>query len=173
MISDFWVKVIGNWLGCWIRKIWINCTFQHKSRFWWNFTMTFLETFHTKNAVNKHIFMLVTHTAYSNAWFCRYGFLKSGYGAELISDRMDRWVNFSGLRPRNRESWRALFTDSVDYMTSFLAPTHTNVFGKHNNSYGHLKTADVWSFTDYWKSDSLMASKLVFDFRNDENYDFF
>jgi hypothetical protein len=31
-----------------------------------------------------------THTTYSDTWFGRYGFLKSGYSAELILDRTDR-----------------------------------------------------------------------------------
>jgi hypothetical protein len=44
--------------------------------------------------------MSVTHMAYSNTQFGRYGFLKSGYGAELILDRTDRWMNFLGLRPK-------------------------------------------------------------------------
>jgi hypothetical protein len=52
--------------------------------------MTFLETLHTKNAVNEHSFTSVTHMAYSDTQFDRYRFLKSGYGAELILDRTDR-----------------------------------------------------------------------------------
>jgi hypothetical protein len=48
--------------------------------------MTFLETLHMKNAVNEHSFTPVTHTAYSDTQFGRNGFLKSGYGAELILD---------------------------------------------------------------------------------------
>jgi hypothetical protein len=43
-----------------------------------------------KDAVNGHNFPLVPHTAYFDTWFGRYRFLKSGYGAELILDRMDR-----------------------------------------------------------------------------------
>jgi hypothetical protein len=46
--------------------------------------MTYLETFYMKNAVNKLSFTPVTHTAYSDTRFCRYGFLKSGYAAELF-----------------------------------------------------------------------------------------
>jgi hypothetical protein len=64
--------------------------FQHKSGFWRTFAMTFPETLHTKNAVDKHSFTLFTHMAYSDTQFDRYGFLKSGYGAELIPDRTDR-----------------------------------------------------------------------------------
>jgi hypothetical protein len=52
--------------------------------------MTSRGTLYTKNTVNEHSFMLVTHTAYSDTRFSRYELLKSGYGAELIPDRMDR-----------------------------------------------------------------------------------
>jgi hypothetical protein len=57
-----------------------------------------------KNAIIEHSFPLVTHMAYSDTRFGCYGFLNSGYGAELILDITDRWVNFSGLRPKKRES---------------------------------------------------------------------
>jgi hypothetical protein len=65
-------------------------TFWHKSGFWQNFAMTSVETLYTKNAANELSFMLVTHTPNSDTWFCRYGFLKSSYGAELIPDRTER-----------------------------------------------------------------------------------
>jgi hypothetical protein len=39
--------------------------------------MTSLETLYTKNAVNEHSFVLVTHTAYFDTWLDRYGFLKT------------------------------------------------------------------------------------------------
>jgi hypothetical protein len=52
--------------------------------------MTSPETLYTKNAANELSFMTVTHMAYSDTRFCLYGFLKSGYGAELIPDRTDR-----------------------------------------------------------------------------------
>jgi hypothetical protein len=38
------------------------------------------------DAVNELSFLLVTHTAYSNARFDRYGILNSGQGAEQIQD---------------------------------------------------------------------------------------
>jgi hypothetical protein len=40
--------------------------------------MTSLETLFTKNNINEHRFPLVTHTAYFDTWFSRYGLLKSG-----------------------------------------------------------------------------------------------
>jgi hypothetical protein len=52
--------------------------------------MTFLESLHMKNAINEHSFTSVTHMDYSDTRFGRYGFSESGYGAELILDRMDR-----------------------------------------------------------------------------------
>jgi hypothetical protein len=55
-----------------------------KSGFWRNFTMTSPETLYTKNAVNELSFTSVTHMANFNIHFGRYGFFKSGYGAELF-----------------------------------------------------------------------------------------
>jgi hypothetical protein len=150
----------------------VDHTYMYKTGFWQNFSMTSPETLYMKNAVIELNFPLVTHMADSDTQFGRYGFLKSGYGAELILDRTDRWVNFSGLSPKKRESWRGLFTDYVDQLTSFHVPTCTHIFGNHSNGYGHLKTADMRSFVDCRKSDSSTASKLGFDFRNDENCDF-
>jgi hypothetical protein len=40
--------------------------------------MTSLETLNTKVAVNELMFLLVTHTVYSDARFDRYEILKSG-----------------------------------------------------------------------------------------------
>jgi hypothetical protein len=45
------------------------------------------------DAVNELSFLLVTHTAYSDARFDRYGILKSGQGAEQILDRLERMMN--------------------------------------------------------------------------------
>jgi hypothetical protein len=46
--------------------------------------MISLEILYTKDVVNERSFTPVTHTAYSDIRFCRYGFLKSGYDAELF-----------------------------------------------------------------------------------------
>jgi hypothetical protein len=46
--------------------------------------MTSPETLYTKNSINEHRFPLVTHMAYFDTRFHRYGFLKSGYGAEMF-----------------------------------------------------------------------------------------
>jgi hypothetical protein len=139
MVNGLRVMTIKTWLGCWPGEIWTYLTFRHKLGFWWNFVMTSPETLYMKNAVIDHSFPLVTYTAYSNTRFGRYGFLKSGYGAELILDRTDRWVNFSCLRNKKRESWWGLFTDYIDHLTSFPALIHTHIFGNHSNGYGHLK----------------------------------
>jgi hypothetical protein len=46
--------------------------------------MTSLEILYMKSAVNELSFTPVTHTAYSDIRFCRYGFLEPGYSAELF-----------------------------------------------------------------------------------------
>jgi hypothetical protein len=55
--------------------------------------MTSPETLNTKVSVHELIFLLVTHTVYSDAWFGRYEILKSGRGAENFLDRLDRLAN--------------------------------------------------------------------------------
>jgi hypothetical protein len=50
--------------------------------------MTSLETSYMKNVANELIFLLVTDTTRFDIRFGRYVFLKSGYGAELILDRL-------------------------------------------------------------------------------------
>jgi hypothetical protein len=52
-------------------------TFRHNSGSWQNFAMTSPETLYTKNSVNEHSFVPVTHTAYFDTRFGRYGFLKT------------------------------------------------------------------------------------------------
>jgi hypothetical protein len=102
--------------------------------------MTFPETLHLKNDVNEHSFMSVTHMAYSNTQFGRYGYLNSGYGAEVILDGTDRWVNFSDLRPKKDQSWRGLSTDLAASLLSF-STTMSHDSGNHSNGYGRPKTA--------------------------------
>jgi hypothetical protein len=46
------------------------------------------ETLYTKNVVNELSFLLVTHTTCFDIRFGRYGFLKSGFSAGQILDRM-------------------------------------------------------------------------------------
>jgi hypothetical protein len=55
--------------------------------------MTFQEALNTKVSVSKVSFPLVTHTAYSDARFDRYGILNSGRGAENFLDRLCRPAN--------------------------------------------------------------------------------
>jgi hypothetical protein len=50
--------------------------------------MTSPENLYKKNAIHKHTFPLVAHTTYFDTRFGHYGLLKSGYGAELILDRL-------------------------------------------------------------------------------------
>jgi hypothetical protein len=50
--------------------------------------MTSPETSYMKNVVSDLSFLFVTHMTRFKTWFGRYGFLKSGYSAELILDRL-------------------------------------------------------------------------------------
>jgi hypothetical protein len=50
--------------------------------------MTSQKTSYMKNVIDKLNFLLVTNMTRFDIWFGRYGFLKSGYGAELILDRL-------------------------------------------------------------------------------------
>jgi hypothetical protein len=63
-------------------------TLLHNTVFWQTFAMTSLETSYTKNVTNELSFLLVTHMTHFDIRFDRYGFLKSGYSAELILDRL-------------------------------------------------------------------------------------
>jgi hypothetical protein len=51
--------------------------------------MTSPETLYTKNVVNELRFLLVTHMTCFDIWFARYIFLKSGFSAGQILDRLD------------------------------------------------------------------------------------
>jgi hypothetical protein len=66
--------------------------------------MTYLETLYMKDAVNEHSFMPVTHMTYSYTRFCRYGFLKSGYGAELFWTAWTLERNLSFMGPKTSGS---------------------------------------------------------------------
>jgi hypothetical protein len=46
------------------------------------------ETLYTKNVVNELGFLLVTHTTCLDVWFRRYRFLKSGFSAAHILDKL-------------------------------------------------------------------------------------
>jgi hypothetical protein len=46
--------------------------------------MTSPETLYTKIADSEHSFIPITHTAYSDTRFGRYGFLKTEQGAKLF-----------------------------------------------------------------------------------------
>jgi hypothetical protein len=50
--------------------------------------MTSSETSYMKHVTDELSFLLVTHMTRFDIRFGRYGFLKSGYGAELILDRL-------------------------------------------------------------------------------------
>jgi hypothetical protein len=50
--------------------------------------MTSPETLYTNNVVNEHSFLLVTHMTCFDIRFSRYRFLKSGFSARQILDRL-------------------------------------------------------------------------------------
>jgi hypothetical protein len=50
--------------------------------------MTSLEALYMKNVVNELRFFLVTHMTCLNIRFGRYGFLKSGFSADPVLDRL-------------------------------------------------------------------------------------
>jgi hypothetical protein len=50
--------------------------------------MTSPETLYTKNVTDELRFLLVSHMTCFGIRFGHYRFLKSGYGAELIPDRL-------------------------------------------------------------------------------------
>jgi hypothetical protein len=66
--------------------------------------MTFPETLHIKVADSKLRFPLVTHMAFSDARFGRYGVLKSERGAENFLDRLCRPVNNQVLRAEDEQN---------------------------------------------------------------------
>jgi hypothetical protein len=72
--------------------------------------MTFPETLNTKVADSKLRFPLVTHMAFSDAWFGSYRILKSGWGAENFLDRLCRLANDQVLRAEDAQNlMRAVF----------------------------------------------------------------
>jgi hypothetical protein len=71
-----------------IQQFWADCTFLYKLGFWQNFTMTSPETLYTKTVGNELRFLLVTHMTCFDTRFNRYGFLKSGFSAGQILDRL-------------------------------------------------------------------------------------
>jgi hypothetical protein len=50
--------------------------------------MIYLETLYTKNIINELSFLSVTHMTCFDKRFSRYGFLKSGFSAGQILDRL-------------------------------------------------------------------------------------
>jgi hypothetical protein len=62
--------------------------------------MTSLEILYTKDIAGELSFLLVTHMTRFDIRFGFYGFFNSGYGAELILDRLIRngILRFRGLR---------------------------------------------------------------------------
>jgi hypothetical protein len=77
--------------------------------------MTFPKTLNTKVAVNELSFPLVTHTAYSDAWFDSYEILKSGRGAENFLDRLVRLANVQVLGAEDAQILASVAYGSVGH----------------------------------------------------------
>jgi hypothetical protein len=66
--------------------------------------MTSPETLYMKNVVNELSFLLVTHTTCFDTQFSRYGFLKSGFSAGQILDRLDIQVLGQVFMPQDLQN---------------------------------------------------------------------
>jgi hypothetical protein len=89
--------------------------------------MTFPESLNTKVAINEVSFLLVTHMAYSDAWFDTYGILKSGRGAENILDRLFRPANDQVLRAEDaRNLMRVVYKFRRPLTQLFNAYSHAH-----------------------------------------------
>jgi hypothetical protein len=73
-------------------------TYLYTTGFWWNFSMTSLETSHTKNVTNEVSFPLVTHTTHFGIRFGRYGILNLCFssGNEMGRSKRRSSVRFLG-----------------------------------------------------------------------------
>jgi hypothetical protein len=87
-----WLTGIGKWSSCWIRENLDRPDLPTCIRILAKFHHDLPRNLYTKYAINEHRFTPVIHTAYSDTWFGHYEFLKSGYSAELILDRLNTEV---------------------------------------------------------------------------------
>jgi hypothetical protein len=125
---------VGNLTGLAELEIWVDCTFRHKSRIWWNFAMTTPETLNTKLAANELSFLLVTHAVYYDAQFDSYGILKSGRGAENFLDRLDIQMNDQLLQAQ--DAWN-MVNDVYGYRRPLTRLSNTY-------SYAHFWQQQPW-----------------------------
>jgi hypothetical protein len=125
-------------------KIWTNLTFRHKTGFWWNFTMTSLETLYTKNVDNELSFSLVTYTAYFDTQFGSYGLLSQVMMLNCFR-QLGHWNEIPGSGAQNEWILVRLITDFAANLLCLSTPTHTYNFGNHCNGYSCSKEALVQS----------------------------
>jgi hypothetical protein len=111
--------------------------------------MTSPETLYTKNVVNELRFLQVTHMTCFDIRFGRYGFLKSGFSAGQILDRLGKQVLGQVFGQQMGETCCSQNTKSRGKMLSFPTPTQTHIFDNHSNGYGRLITAHVRSSVGY------------------------
>jgi hypothetical protein len=70
------------------QHFWAYCTILNKSAFSQSFTTTSPQPLYTKNVFNKLDFLLVTHMTCFDIRFGRYEFLKSGFSADQVLDKL-------------------------------------------------------------------------------------
>jgi hypothetical protein len=119
--------------GCWKLDRWAELGIlgrlhlRHKFGCWCNFAMNSQKTLYTKNVANELRFPLVSHTTCFDTWFGHYGFLKSGYGAGQILDRLDIQVNdqvFGPLEERNLLGFEHEFWSQHGQLSNAYLYTH-------------------------------------------------
>jgi hypothetical protein len=89
--------------------------------------MTSPKTLYTKDVVNKLSFLLVTHMTCFNKQVGCYAFLKSGFNADQVLDRLDIQVLGQFLGHKMGETCWHLKTRSGGNKLSFPMPTQ-NMF---------------------------------------------
>jgi hypothetical protein len=97
-------------------------------------------TLNTKVADSEISFPLVTHMAFSNAWFGSYGILKSGQGAENFLDRLCRPANDQVLRAEDAQNLTRVVYKFRRQLTQFPMPTHMRIFSNHISGYSCFNT---------------------------------
>jgi hypothetical protein len=123
------------------QNFWADWTFLHESGLWRNFVLTSPETLYMKDVVNEFSFLLVTHMTCFDIWFDCYGFLKSGFSAGQILNRLGYRFLVRFLGHKMAEACWGPNTRSEDHLLTFSIPTHTHVSDAHSHGYGHFDTA--------------------------------
>jgi hypothetical protein len=89
---------------------------------------------------NSPIFLTITHATSFDIQFSRYGFLKSGFSAGQILDRLVYRCLVRFLGQKMSETCWGLNIISESHLLSFPMPTQTHVFDAYSYGYGHFGT---------------------------------